>query len=551
MKKAASEQHAQEVALARYAVIAPLVTRNLSPDEFHKERAKVLACTHKFPTEGERAVARRTVERWLNWYRNGRSNDDGVVATAPGLDALKPVSRADRGFARVLSPDLIDRAVRLRMEEPKRSTQSIVDLLKTEYAARNETPPTIEVATLAYHLRARRVTRRHLKQQGRAYPRYEHPYRNAVWQGDWSQGISLPDPRRTGKTRMCHLHAFIDDHSRFIVHAEFYFRQNLPCLEDCFRKAILKGGIPERVYWDNGAVYHARQIQLLAARLETHVIFATPYAPEGKGKIERFFKTAKDAFYPEALRAGLQTLEELNEFFWGWLERVYQVRVHSELEQQTPTQRWEGGESGVRMPDPASLVDLFLWEEPRKVDKTGCVHISDNAYPVGEHMVGREVAVRFDPFDLTRIRIYADGAFVESVAPLKLVANTLRKAKRKKREDKPAPLDSSITYRRTISAEFRRKMEAAYKQVRPVDPKRNDCLTRAEFSAFLAQSLGDRQLSAGEEVAIRDFFARYAPLPVELVMLALRLAVEEKGLKRHIRFYLEAVRSLRLRGEGK
>jgi transposase InsO family protein len=38
-------------------------------------------------------------------------------------------------------------------------------------------------------------------------------------------------------------------------------------------------------YWDNGAVYQARQVSLIAARLGIQVIFATPYAPEGKGKV--------------------------------------------------------------------------------------------------------------------------------------------------------------------------------------------------------------------------------------------------------------------------
>jgi transposase InsO family protein len=549
MENTTADQHAMAVALARYAVIAPLVSRNLSRDEYRKERDKILACTHKFPGEAERLLGRRTVERWLGRYRNGRSNDEGVVQTEPGLEALKPTPRADCGSARALSPELIDRAVRLRMELPTRSTQTIVNMLKAEAAARREEEPRIEVPTLAYQLRARRRSRRHLKQEGRAYPRYEHPYRNAVWQGDWSKGIALPDPTRPGKTRFCHLHAFIDDHSRFVPHAEFYFRQNLPCLEDCFRKAILKSGIPERVYWDNGAVYQARQIQLLAGRLGTHVIFATPYAPEGKGKIERFFRTTKDAFYPEATRAGLQTLEEVNHFFWGWLEDVYHARVHSESE-QTPRQRWETGVDNVRMPDPASLVDLFLWEETRKVDKTGCVKMAGNAYAVGEHMVGHAVQVRYDPFDLARVRIYAGGTFVECVTALKLVANTLRKAK-PRRKERSAALDSSVAYGRTISAEYRRKVEATITQARPAVHSRNHCLTRSEFAAHLSLELGDRQLTAAESAAIADFFARHAPLRVETVMLALSLAVEEKGIKRHIRFYLDAVRSLRMREEGK
>jgi putative transposase len=546
MKKIISDQHAMDVALARYAVIAPLVSRNLSREEYRKERAKVLACTHKFPGEAERVIYRRTVERWLGWYRHGRSNDNGVVVTEPGLEALKPVPRTDHGSVRVLPVALIEQAARLRMEDPRRSTQTIVSMLKTDFGARGEGLAEFETATLAYHLRARRLTRRHLKQEGRAYPRYEHPYRNAVWQGDWTQGILLPDPTHPNKQRMCHLHAFIDDHTRYLVHGEFYFRQNLPCLEDCFRKAILKGGIPQCAYWDNGAVYHARQVKLLAGRLGIQIIFATPYAPEGKGKIERFFRTLKNSFYPEAMHSDLKTLDELNTFFWGWLDRVYHATMHSEI-QQTPLERWQAGSEQVRMPEPGLLVDLFLWEETRQVDKSGCVQLGGNHYPVGEHMVGQGVEVRFDPFDLSVIRVYHRGDFVETASPLTLVSHTLRKAM-PKRADKVAPLESSTAYCRQISQSYRREIATVMEQSRQPGEKPNECLTRTEFVALLSTTL-ERGFTVAEVSLSTDFFQRYAPMRAQLVTAALRLAVDEKGAKRHLRFYLDVIRDLRLRRE--
>lgn len=543
------KKRAEAVGLARYAVIAPLVSRQLTAEERRQEIERIVASVHKFPPDIERRVSDRTVERWLNWYREGRSAADGVAPVQAGLEALIPTPRIDRGKARVLSPEVIERAARLRQEQPSRSTQTLVVLLQNEAAARGEEPPAIEVATLAYHLRARRLTRKALKKDGRAYPRYEHDHRNAVWQGDWSQGILVPDPNNPSKMRLCHLHAFIDDHTRYVVHAEFYFRQNLPCLEDCFRKAIIKGGVPERTYWDNGAVYQARQIQRLAARLGTHVIFATPYAPEGKGKVERFFRTVKDAFYPEAIRAGIQTLDELNVFFWKWLEIAYLLRVHSETG-QTPTERWLAGGGSVREIDPAALADTFLWEERRLVDRSGCVHLAGNAYPVGEHMLGQWVDVRFDPFDLTRIRIYSEGEFVDAVAPMTLVAHTFRKAV-PRHADKVAPLESSKSFRQQLSVGYRKEIEQTIAQGVRKGATQNHCFTRKEFGAYLSACLCDRQMTGAEAQAIADFFARYAPVVVATAMHALRQAVEEKGSQRHIRYYLDAVRDARLNGEVK
>ena len=148
----------------------------------------------------------------------------------------------------------------------------------------------------------------------------------------------------------------------------------------------------------------------MAARLPSRVVFATAYHPEGKGKIERFFRTLKESFYPEARRADIQTLDELNVFFWAWLEQ-YHDTVHSETH-QTPRERWEAGADQAEWPEPAAVVDLFLWEETRKVDKSGCVRMDGNAYPVVEYLVNQKVSVRFDPFDLSSIRVHHKGKLV-------------------------------------------------------------------------------------------------------------------------------------------
>jgi putative transposase len=345
--------------------------------------------------------------------------------------------------------------------------------------------------------------------------------------------------------RMTHLHAFIDDHTRYIVHAEFYFRQDLPCLEDCFRKAIVKGGIPESTYWDNGKVYQARQLQLVAARLRTQVIFATPYAPEGKGKIERFFLTVQGAFYTEARRASIQTLEELNQFFWGWLEPHYHDREHASLD-TTPRARWEAGADRMRPVDPASLVDLFLWEESRRVSKTGCVQLKGRDYPVEEHLVGRTVEIRFDPFDLSRIRIYLEGQFLHTAEPFKLEPHTHRTADPKK-PIPPSPLASAETYRKKLSAGYQREIDTTLARLQQGERK-TDGLTRPELAALLYEALGGRAFSVHEGAAISDFFHRNVPLRMGVTRAALARAVDEKGTQRHLRFYLDAIREARLEG---
>lgn len=49
-----------------------------------------------------------------------------------------------------------------------------------------------------------------------------------------------------------------------------------------------------------------------------------PGRPQGRGKIERFFRSVDQSLVPEAqalvATGRLTSLAELNEFFWAWLE---------------------------------------------------------------------------------------------------------------------------------------------------------------------------------------------------------------------------------------
>lgn len=528
------------LALARYAVITPLVCRQLTEREFHAEARRITAARHRFPGDELKKVSGRNLRRWVRWYKEGRKLKDGREIPA-GLEALKSLVRTDCGVPKVLAPELVERAIRLRAEEPARTTHTLVELLQAEAQARGEEKPDIPEATLAYHLRARGATRKRMKQDGRAYPRFEHAHRNDLWQGDMTGGLWLPNPLDPSKPRQCFLHAVIDDHTRYVPHAQFYFRQNLTCLLDGLRKAVHAGGVCSTFFVDNGSAYQHHQLERMAARLGMQVVYATPYHPQGKGKIERFFGHVKGSFYPEARRAGLQTLEDLNEFFWGWLEQ-YREREHSEIK-TTPRARWEEGAAHARWPDPATLAEAFLWEVDRVVDRTGCVDLEGNSYPVPEHLVGQKVALRFDPFELSRVRIYHGGVYVDTVAPYEMTSNTFRKALPRRLET-PAPLESASTYREQLTRRFRERLQAVITPSNTRDPG-TDCLTRAEFAALLSERLGGRTFTPAEGYAAADFFVRYAPLQQHKVEAALRIAVEEKGTGRHLRFYLDAIRAAR------
>jgi transposase InsO family protein len=264
------------------------------------------------------------------------------------------------------------------------------------------------VHTLTTHLRMYGKTRRLLAQTGRVFKRFEREHGNSLWQGDLMFGPWLPDPNQTGKKRRAHLFCFLDDHSRLVPYAEFFFDEALPRMERVLKVGILRRGVPLAVYVDNGRVYSSNQFGAACASLDIQRIHAAPYSPEGKGKIERFFETVRLQFMPEVEVSEIATLSLLNESFWAWLECVYHRSLHRET-QQTPLERFQQGLDTVRSADPEILRKAFLWRETRKVRKDGCIELQGNRYQIDPHLAGRKLELRFDPFDLSKMEVFLEG----------------------------------------------------------------------------------------------------------------------------------------------
>lgn len=221
-------------------------------------------------------------------------------------------------------------------------------------------------------------------------------------------GPWLPDPSQPGKKRRAHLFCFLDDHSRLIPHAEFFWDEALPRLERVLKVAILKRGLPKALYVDNGQVYNATQFSVACASLGIQLIHTAPFSPESKGKQERWFKTARLQFMPEVETSAIATLAELNESFWAWLELVYHRNVHSETG-QSPLERYQAGLSGVSQADAETLRKAFLWREKRRVRKDGRIELQGNTYRVDPQFTGSQIELRFDPFDLSTLNVWMDG----------------------------------------------------------------------------------------------------------------------------------------------
>ncbi|AGA58050.1 LOW QUALITY PROTEIN: Mu transposase/integrase [Thermobacillus composti KWC4] len=404
-------EHPESIAAARYALIAPIVSRQtpLAPGEMKALLQEASRCVYEVPGGRSRTVSIRTLERWVEAYRKG------------GWDALKPRVRSSKGRLR-MDGAVLEKAKQLRRERPERSVEQIIFLLEEGALV---PPGTVAPSTLARHLRQAGLSRRSVMKENAAsgHRRFEAEDILVLVQADFKHFVYLPDPRNPKKRRKTILCLVLDDYSRYILHAQFYFDEKLPRLEDCLKKAILRCGVPEMLYVDNGAAFSSQHLTRICGKLGIDLRHTRPFQPRGRGKIERSFQFIDTSFLPEVyarIEAGqLTTLEELNDALWAWIDGYYHQRVHGGTK-ETPQARWNGSSRRPRRVSLAELNEIFLWEETRKVDATGCVRLWGNTYEVDGDLGSRQVTLRYDPYDLREIQVWFEGVRRGNAKPVEL-----------------------------------------------------------------------------------------------------------------------------------
>ena len=161
--------------------------------------------------------------------------------------------------------------------------------------------------------------------------------------------------------------------------------------------------MPRRVYFDNGKQYRNKWMQRACGVLDIKLLYAKPYSPESKGKVERFNRTV-DAFLAEAALKSPKTLDDFNRLFWVWLSECYHTKEHASLG-ATPEMAYKNSNAPLRFVSVDEVASAFLHHEERKVDKSGCISFGAKKYEVGVLFIGQKVTVLFDPQDKETITV--------------------------------------------------------------------------------------------------------------------------------------------------
>jgi transposase InsO family protein len=403
------------VALFRLALLGPLVSRTqLTRGELQATLRELASKEYDVPGTRRRHVAEKTLQSW--YYRYQRE----------GLAGLAPKPRSDQGRSKI-DAAVQERLVAAKRENPRRSIHMLQQLLEAQGIV-----PRGTLSRSAIH--------RFLQRQGLSRPSgaesqpeerrsFLAEHAGQIWYGDVMHG---PRVLVQGRQRKTYLVSLLDDASRLIAHSAFCLAETALEIEGVLKQAVLKRGLADKLIVDNGAAYRAGSLQGICARLGTRLIYCRPYAPEGKGKLERWHRTTRSQFLSE-LNPRPLALQDLNARLWAWTEQVYHRSPHAGLAGLTPLERYQQDLPHIRLLGPlaAQLDAIFRHRLQRLVRKDGTVSYGGRFFEVPYELSGKTVWLLVDPHTHTAMSVEDEaGASLGAVTPVDPLANRHRRRRK-------------------------------------------------------------------------------------------------------------------------
>jgi putative transposase len=411
----ARDKRAESVALFRYGVISDLFLPADGDDastrtKLYKRLHDKAARSYCIPGSRRTRIAVETMRDWMALYREG------------GFDGLKPKRRKDIGSARLIPQAVLDLLMETKDKHRAYSVSMVIDEVKKQSELARATA--LPLSTV-HRVLCRAGVMGKAPESPTSKDRRHFAYEKAgeLWMSDVMHGPTVVvSGRRKQKT---YLIGLLDDATRVVPYAAFALSESTSAYLPVLRQAVMRRGIPLRLYVDNGSAFRSHHLALVCARLGTTLIHARPYQPAGKGKQERFFRTVRMRFLPTLGPADLSSLDALNRRLWAWVEGEYHRAPHRGLDDMTPLDAWAMRSGDVRVPGPElDLREMCLMEVKRKVHKDRTLSLNGVVYEVEAALVGEMVTVRFDPDKSgAPVDVWREGRKVQSARVVDAYAN--------------------------------------------------------------------------------------------------------------------------------
>jgi transposase InsO family protein len=396
-----TEDEKMEVAVFRYSVISDFVN-GMDMGRAEKSRLMGDKCERKWsiPFSQKTRISKETINHWIRIYNAG------------GITALRPKDRSDRDRSRAMDDDTCETLICLRKELPAATVPYLIEQMNQRKLV---TPGTVLNTTTVYRF----LHGQNLMRLTRSNPvdrrKFEAELPNDLWQSDVMHG---PKVDADGRQKKTYLIAILDDHSRLIVYARFYLSEQLGSYLDAFENALSRRGLPRKLYVDNGAAFRSKHLQYIAASLAITLIHAKPYQPQGKGKIERWFKTVRSRFLPYAAAT---TLSELNGALDLYINDDYHQSKHSATG-QTPLGRFTANMHCLRSA-PENLKDHFRKVALRKVNGDRTITLDGRIYEAPVALIGKRIELLYHQADVEAIEVRYKSKSYGMLRPVDLSVN--------------------------------------------------------------------------------------------------------------------------------
>jgi transposase InsO family protein len=398
-----TEDEKMQLAVFRFGVISDFVT-GAQMSRAEKRRLMREKCARKWqiPFSQKTRLTISTINRWCRLYKD--NNGD--------LKSLQPKDRCDQGKCRAMDEDTCLSLIELKLQAPMLTVPQLIERMNRQ----NRVSPGIVLNNSTVYRFLHQHNLVHLPEKKPADRRkFEAELPNDLWQSDVMHG---PRVDVNAKMRKSYLIAVIDDHSRLIVHGQFYLSEALASYLDAFENALAKRGLPRKLYVDNGAAFRSRHLEYISASLAIALIHSKPYQPQGRGKIERFFRTVRGQFLPDFKG---QTLSELNDAFESWLSNIYHQRKHSSTK-QTPIQRFAANLQCLRAA-PDNLHDYFRKVARRKVNKDRSVTLNGRLYEAPVALIAKRVELLYHQSQPEQVEVKYQNKSYGMLVPVNLNVN--------------------------------------------------------------------------------------------------------------------------------
>lgn len=396
------------VALFRLSVLGPLASRqSLSRGELKSQLQALSKKHYDIPGTRNTLISPKTIESWYYAWKKG------------GVEALNPQPRVDRGISKI--PEALQNAlIKAKQDNPKRSLNSLMKLMRLEkFEGADQLSRSSVYRLLVINDLSRPVGATQVKE----LRRFEADYPGDLIYGDVMHG---PKVVVDGKTQKGYLVSLMDDKSRLILHSAFCTGETALDIEGVLKTALLRRGLPKRLVIDNGAAYRSHSLQGICARLSIQLIYCKPYAPEGKGKLERWHRTLRDQFLTELTAQKIYALDELNALLEAWIDQMYHSAPHAGLNGKSPITVWR---DYIHLITPLGqfahkLDEIFYHRIQRKVRKDGTISYHSQLFEVPYTLAQKTVMIVVEPHHGMALFVEDDqGRRIGEITPLDLKAN--------------------------------------------------------------------------------------------------------------------------------